>query len=267
MKNYALQNRRELQKLNYVRVASPNTNYWVDFHFNKMKDYESKFGDNFNLIIIGDENTEGDFYIIPYWLVKSMFTEQHLYESPRQRWIASVNFHQLNVRKNYQMIDVGGYYGVLEQPHQDQQETNKMSELQADYAIENRKLEIKARQKQSVFRTKVLNNFENQCCLSDTKEENLLIASHIVPWAERIQTRLDPGNGLCLSYVYDKLFDEGYFSVRNDLHVIVTTRMFELSRGIQNILESVDGRRIREPRIYPISVDYLEYHRTNKLKK
>ena len=45
-------------------------------------------------------------------------------------------------------------------------------------AIENRKIEINARQKQSIFRTRVLNNFEHRCCLSDTVEENLLIASH-----------------------------------------------------------------------------------------
>ncbi len=64
MKNYAILNRQELEESNYVCVASPNTNYWVDFHLNKMKEYESKFGENFNLVIIGDENVEGDFYKI-----------------------------------------------------------------------------------------------------------------------------------------------------------------------------------------------------------
>lgn len=231
-----------------------------------MKDYESKFGDNFNLIIIGDENIEGDFYTIPYWLVKSMFIEQHLYAAPRQRWIASVNFHQLNVRKNEQNIDVGSYYGVLEQPDQ-HEAAESISETQADYAIENRKMEIRARQKQSVFRSRVLNNFGHQCCVSDTTEDNLLIASHIIPWAENIQTRLDPRNGLCLSYVFDKLFDEGYFSLRDDLHVITSRRVSELSHGIQNILASIEGKKIREPQNWSISVNYLEYHRINKLIK
>jgi hypothetical protein len=267
MKNYALQNRQELEKSNYVRTASPNTNYWVDFHFNKMKDYEAKFGDKFNLIIIGDENIEGDFYTIPYWLVKLMFVEQNLYESPRQRWMASINFHQLNVRKNHQTIDVGGYYGVLDLQDKELEKADKISEEQADYSIENRKMEIKARQKQSIFRARVLNNFGHQCCLSDIVEENLLIASHIIPWAERIQTRLDPANGLCLSYVYDKLFDEGYFSLRNDFHVTITKRADELSMGIQNILVSIEGKKIREPKFYPVSLDFLEYHRINKLKK
>ena len=267
MKNYALRNRQELEKSNYVRVASPDTNYWVDFRLSKVRDYEAKFGENFNLIIIGDENTEGDFYTIPYWLVKPMFTEQHLYTTPRQRWIASVNFHQLNIRKNRQTVDVGQYYGVLDQSRFDDEEIGEINEQQADYAIENRKIEIQARQKQSIFRAKVLNNFQRRCCLSDTREENLLIASHIIPWAERIQTRLDPANGLCLSYVYDKLFDEGYFSLRNDFYVTITKRVSELSKSIQNILVSIDGEKIREPKNYPISTDYLEYHRMNKFKK
>lgn len=267
MKNYALQNRKELEKSNYVRVASPNTNYWVDFRLSKVKDYKSNFGDNFNLIIIGDENIEGDFYSIPYWLVKPIFTEQYLYTSPRQRWIASVNYHQLNIRKNHQTIDVGQYYGVLEQSIPDREETSKIGEQQADYAIENRKIEIKARQKQSLFRAKVLRNFGVHCCLSDTVEDNLLIASHIIPWAERIQTRLDPANGLCLSYIYDKLFDEGYFSLRNDHYVVISKRVYELSKGIQNILVLIDGTKIRDPQIYPLSSEFLEYHRVNKLKK
>jgi hypothetical protein len=267
MKNYALQNRQELEKSNYVRVASPDTNYWVDFRPSKLKDYESKFGDNFNLIIIGDENVEGDFYTIPYWLVKTIFTEQNLYTTLRRRWIASINFHQLNIRKFHELIDVGQYYGILERPISNQEVSSEINEQQADYSIENRKIEIKARQKQSVFRAKVLSNFEHRCCLSDIREENFLIASHIVPWAERIQSRLDPANGLCLSFIYDKLFDEGYFSLRNDLHVIISKRTANLSKGIQNILGAIEGEKIREPKIYPISNEYLEYHRLNKLKK
>lgn len=267
MKNYVLANRRELEKFNYVQVADPNTNYWVNFHFRKMKDYEAKFGDKFNLIIIGDKEIEGDFYSIPYWLVKQMFTEQHLYRSPRERWVASVQFHQLKVRKNNRTIDVGSYYGILEQPEYNEAKTGEASEQQGDYSIENRKLEVNARQKQSVFRAKVLSNFGYRCCLSDIAEQNFLIASHIVPWAERIESRLDPSNGLCLSYIYDKLFDDGYFSLGNDLHIIISKRAPELSKGIQDILAPIDGTKIREPKIYPISNEYLEYHRLNKLRR
>lgn len=37
MTNYAFQNKDELSKTNYVRIASPNTDYWVDFSYDKLK--------------------------------------------------------------------------------------------------------------------------------------------------------------------------------------------------------------------------------------
>ncbi|MGB7875685.1 MAG: hypothetical protein WBL25_14980, partial [Anaerolineales bacterium] len=162
MGNYAYEHRDELSEYNYVRTASPNTNYWVDFHFSKLNSYRKKFGDNFNLIIVGDKTIEGDFYVIPFRSVKEAFIEGNLYQSPRQRWMASITFHQLQVRKCPYSIDVGSYYGIPVLPEQNG--GFSVSEDFADYAIENRILEIKARQKQSLFRKRVLDNFQNQCC-------------------------------------------------------------------------------------------------------
>jgi putative restriction endonuclease len=264
MENYAYQHRDELSKSNYVRTASPNTDYWVDFHFPKLNDYRTKFGDDFNLIIIGDETIEGDFYVIPFRVVKEAFIEENIYQTPRQRWIASITFHQLRVRKCPFSIDVGGYYGIPILPEQDF--GFAVSEDFVDYGIENRILEIKARQKQSLFRKRVLENFQGQCCLSTVKEENLLIASHIIPWADRIETRLDPSNGLCFSYIYDKLFDDGYFSFDDKLKVIVSDVANTLSKEIQDILISIENNRIREPSNYPISLDYIKYHRQTKMR-
>ncbi len=93
---------------------------------------------------------------------------------------------------------------------------------QNDYAIENMRRELLSRQKQSQFRRMVLLNFGNQCCISDVKETDLLVASHIIPWAARIVTRLDPHNGLCLFSPFDSLFDKGYFSFSAEYRVNVT---------------------------------------------
>jgi hypothetical protein len=265
MGNYAYEHRVELSESNYVRTASPNTDYWVDFHFQKLNSYKEEFGDNFKLIIVGDKTVEGDFYVIPFRAVKEAFIEENLYQSPRQRWMASIAFHQLQVRRCPFSIDVGIYYGI---PILREQDLGlSVSEEFADYAIENRILEIKARQKQSLFRKRVLENFQNQCCLSTVKEENLLIASHIIPWADRIETRLDPSNGLCLSYIYDKLFDDGYFSFNDHLKVIVADQASILSGEIQNILVSIENNSIREPHNYPISLDYIKYHRQKKMRR
>jgi predicted restriction endonuclease len=82
-----------------------------------------------------------------------------------------------------------------------------------DYAIENAKREISVRIRQSKFRKDVLRNFNSKCCLTGISQPDLLVASHIIPWADKVEKRLDPKNGLCLFHLYDKLFDIGYFTI------------------------------------------------------
>src|SRR5439155_7882843 len=107
-------------------------------------------------------------------------------------------------------IDVGAFYGnvaALTSPG----EVEPLSVADAnDYAIENRKIEIEQRQKQSLFRKRVMQNFQGRCCLSGINEEELLVAGHIVPWARRIDTRLDPTNALLLYCPYDRLSAKGF---------------------------------------------------------
>jgi predicted restriction endonuclease len=144
------------------------------------------------------------------------------------------------------------------------QETVSLSEDEKnEYAIQNRRREIEARQKQSVFRRKVLANFEHKCCLTGITETQLLIASHIVPWSTRIDSRLDPSNGLCLSVLYDKLFDKGFITFEDDLQVRITSNKNILSTALQSILLSLQdsSAKAKKPVNYPINTEYLEYHR------
>ena len=83
------------------------------------------------------------------------------------------------------------------------------------------KIEVEQRQKQSMFRQRVMQNFEGRCCLSEISEQELLVASHIVPWAKQIETRLDPANGLLLYCPLDRLFDRGFITFDSELRVIV----------------------------------------------
>ena len=63
--------------------------------------------------------------------------------------------------------------------------------------------EVKTRINQNVFREIVLANYKSRCAITGLGKPDFLIASHIIPWANRIETRLDPSNGLCLSYIYE----------------------------------------------------------------
>lgn len=72
---------------------------------------------------------------------------------------------------------------------------------------------VKQRVNQNVFRSMMLANYNTTCAITGITVPELLVASHIVPWAENEQERLNPENGICLSSLYDKAFDQGLISI------------------------------------------------------
>ena len=68
---------------------------------------------------------------------------------------------------------------------------------------------VKHRVGQDVFRRKLLIKFNKKCAVTGIEEEEMLLASHILPWkdADNFQ-RLDIENGILLNPFYDKLFDK-----------------------------------------------------------
>lgn len=279
MKNLVGKNQDLLQSFNYVRKADPKADYWLDFSSNKLDQYYKQYGKEFDLIVWGDQSAEGDFYVIPYAAIKHIFVEEFFAADSRQRWIGRIVNHQLRVNNYPHPFDLVDYYGnpdllyTLKNEHVFKDKdgkgkyligkdwTKKDETKQNDYAIENRKVEIEARQKQSKFRKEVLNNFQGQCCVSGITEEVLLVASHIIPWAKRIETRLDPSNGLCLSILYDKLFDKGYISFDENYQVIIS-QTNGLSEDLQDVLLALAGTKMRHPIKHPIKQEFLEFHRT-----
>jgi putative restriction endonuclease len=268
MANLIAEKRIVLEQRNYIRKAEPSLDYWFDFSKGVLTDYISKYGNNFNLILYGLPEKDDDFFVLPFDAFNHIFDDRYLANDKRRqkRWIGTIKFNELRVSNCPIKPDISAYYGDasllgIEGPSPSQ----LPEEEKNDYAIENRKIEIKARQKQSLFRKRVLTNFSKRCCLSGIGETNLLIASHIVPWAEGKNSRLDPRNGLCLFVLYDGLFDNGYFSLSDDLAVIVTPKIDKLSPQLQQILREIEGRKISKQKACKIRLEYVEYHRNNKL--
>ena len=73
---------------------------------------------------------------------------------------------------------------------------------------------VRQRIGQSYFRTALLDFWDCRCPLTGIREEALLRASHIVPWAEcrSDDERLDVFNGLLLAAHWDAAFDRGLVS-------------------------------------------------------
>lgn len=264
--NWGKENRKKLEQSNYVLKADTTSNYWFGISQNKLDNYRTRFGSNFNIILFGSEDDEGDFYILPFSAIQDLLIEKNLYllEGKRQRWVGDIRNHILRIRNSNIERNISEFFSL---PLIDYSKPILQKDNLNDYAIENAKREIQIRIKQSTFRKKVLENFNYKCCLTGVTENELLVASHIIPWSTKIDTRLSPHNGLCLSTLYDSLFDKGYFTLNEKYEVIIASKLDELSLQTQNWLNEISGKVISNPVQYEISQIALEYHRNTIFDK
>jgi len=117
---------------------------------------------------------------------------------------------------------------------------------------------------QTMFRQAVLTAYEERCCISGLDIPTLLVASHIVPWAEDKSNRLNPRNGLCLSNLHDRAFDKGIISISEDWRVIVSSKYRLLKQEFfQAAIVAYEGSRIALPKRFMPSQAFLSVHRTS----
>ena len=125
---------------------------------------------------------------------------------------------------------------------------------------------VKARKGQGVFREKLLEECPF-CPITLVNDERLLIASHIKPWAAPGITnaeRVDPKNGIPLTPTYDKLFDRGFISFKDDKRMMVSPWLSPMNQKRLNIF---DGKLIPHLPLDAKRKAYLVYHRDNIFKK
>lgn len=134
-----------------------------------------------------------------------------------------------------------------------------------DFTGESRTVVTEQRIKQAFFRRAVLSSYRGRCCMSGLDEPRLLIASHIVPWSQDKRNRLNPRNGLCLSTLHDRAFDQGLIALTDDLGVIVS-RELQRSKNefIQSIFQPLQGRTIETPERFVPSPEFLGWHRSER---
>ncbi len=122
------------------------------------------------------------------------------------------------------------------------------------------------RKGQDYFRHMVLSNYNCCCALTGINVPQLLLASHIIPWADKAhkEDRLNPENGICLSALYDKAFDKGLITFSPDDYSVVLSsalREYETQDYYDKHFRCIDGVKIKMPKIYTPNKDFLAYHR------
>lgn len=123
---------------------------------------------------------------------------------------------------------------------------------------------VQVRVNQSVFRQIVLANYDYKCALSGIDIPELLVASHVIPWAENTAERMNPTNGICLSSLYDSAFDKGLISFSDHYRVLFSSRLLENvgKAYYSQYFEPLSGRTLSTEGLkYPVALEFLEWHR------
>jgi hypothetical protein len=168
-----------------------------------------------------------------------------------KKWTAGVRgvlYREIKNNKNFKKIDEG-IFALIDYD----ESLLILDEDKKDTETSNI---IKIRKGQDKFRKKLLEKIK-RCPITKITDERLLLASHIKPWAKsNNEERLDINNGLILSPLFDKLFDNGLitFSFQSELIISNSLKPKNIERiGIKNKHKFIDlpikGRE-----------QYLEYH-------
>jgi putative restriction endonuclease len=127
---------------------------------------------------------------------------------------------------------------------------------------EDKLREVKVRVNQNIFRQIVIVNYSGRCAISGIDISEFLVASHIVPWAKDEKERLNPENGICLSSLYDKAYDKGYFGINEKFEVVLSTVLKKKGKEpyYQSWFAYLPGLKITLPQKYLPSKSFLQYH-------
>lgn len=144
-------------------------------------------------------------------------------------------------------LEVEGFKGQIEE---------------GNYAVPDSKATIKTRgSAQRAFAEAVKRNYGYRCAITGLRTRDFLVASHIVPWSDDSNIRLDPSNGICLSLMVDRAFEKGYLLIDDDLTVRIDRKRIGGDSGLLEYLEAFDGKKISVPRVKEPRVDYLRRRR------
>ncbi|MDO9359298.1 MAG: HNH endonuclease [Polaromonas sp.] len=114
-------------------------------------------------------------------------------------------------------------YAALALRHGVQADEELLQDMEEEFGEgRTRSAVVEVRVNQARFRKSVLASYNATCCISGIQNEKLVVASHIVPWSQDTKNRLNPQNGLCLSALHDRAYDQGLITVLPDFRVRVS---------------------------------------------
>lgn len=119
---------------------------------------------------------------------------------------------------------------------------------------------LRVRKGMNALRKQTLANYRESCALCDVNDKGLLVSSHIARWADHPEARGLLSNTICLCTLHDKLFENGYFAMDDDLNLIwkapqtiraieiwreKCTSLFKLPKGTRPAVSFISEHRNR----------------------
>jgi len=115
---------------------------------------------------------------------------------------------------------------------------------------------------QGVFRKLVLEAYQGRCCISGLDISKMLVASHIKPWRDDEKQRMNPRNGLCLSSIHDRAFDQGMITLSEKSEVILSRKLKEnTGQFVVENFHSYAGKKIIVSNDFSPDLKLIKYHR------
>lgn len=136
-----------------------------------------------------------------------------------------------------------------------------------DFTGETRLALVKQRVKQAFFRRSVLSSYGGKCCISGVSDGRFLVASHIVAWKDDASIRLNPANGLCLSTIHDKAFDNHLFALTDDHRIVLSKQLREAKdQFLRDVFWKLEGTQIALPERFVPELAFITRHREMMLQ-
>ena len=122
---------------------------------------------------------------------------------------------------------------------------------------------VRVRYAQSFFRQTVLASYDIRCCITGNPVPELLIASHILPWSEYPEHRVDPRNGICLSRTHDAAFDNGLIAIDDNFRLVLSNHLKDYlpNETLEQNFVAYAGKQIRLPDKFLPDLNFLREHR------
>jgi len=129
---------------------------------------------------------------------------------------------------------------------------------------------IRVRRGQQFFRQTILSSYGICCCISEINVPRLLVASHIKPWRDFPDERLNPQNGLCLSSLHDAAFDAGLITIDETFTILISRKLKTClpKAALEQNFGRFEGTQIRLPqKVAEPNPAFLRYHHKKIFQK